>query len=231
MAAQVSVVSQAALEVQKPNPHNSPEEFNDDAADQLLAAYSSEERDTLRKRCSKKPPKFTKGAEGNVKDVGDPIVNQIRIVEAFATGDRDLVSHLLGQLADTVPYGERRDISNMNFSNMNFVAAALYSIGPRDGLEALLCAQMVGVHNIAMEFLKRAALKEQTPYGLDANVNRATRFLRTFAKQMEVLKAYRSKGEQKVEVEHVHVHRGGQAIVGAVSHGSTGVGNDGQGKQ
>src|SRR5690242_13919034 len=39
MAAQVSVVSQAALEVQEPNPHNSPEEFKDDAADQLLAAY------------------------------------------------------------------------------------------------------------------------------------------------------------------------------------------------
>jgi hypothetical protein len=161
-----------------------------------------------------------------VKDVGDPILNAIRIVEAFATGDSDLVSHLLGQLADTVPSGEYR-----NIANINFVAAALHSIGPRDGLEALLCAQMVGVHNIAMEFLKRAALKEQTPYGVDANVNRATRLLRTFAKQVDVLKSHRSKGQQKVEVEHVHVHRGGQAIVGAVSHSTRGGGEDGQDKQ
>ncbi len=36
--------------------------------------------------------------------------------------------------------------------------------------------------------------------------------------QMETLKTYRSKGEQKVEVKHVHVNRGGQAIVGAVNH-------------
>ena len=138
-------------------------------------------------------------------------------VEAFATGDTDLINHLLGQLAATVPYGERGGISNVNF-----VAAALHSIVARDGLEVLLSIQMIGVHNLAMEFLKRAAFKEQTEFGLDANVNRATRFLQTFAKQMEVLKAYRSKGEQKVEVEHVHVHRGGQAIVGAVTHGGTG---------
>ena len=165
----------------------------------MLATGTKEEKDTLLKHLRKEPPKFTKG------------------VEAFATGDTDLINHLLGQLAATVPYGERGGISNVNF-----VAAALHSIVPRDGLEVLLSIQMIRVHNLAMEFLKRAAFKEQTEFGLDANVNRATRFLQTFAKQMEVLKAYRSKGEQKVEVEHVHVHRGGQAIVGALTHGGTG---------
>ena len=154
-----------ALPVQQPSSPN-PSQPKKDAADQMLATGTKEEKDTLLKHLRKEPPKFTKG------------------VEAFATGDTDLINHLLGQLAATVPYGERGGISNVNF-----VAAALHSIVPRDGLEVLLSIQMIGVHNLAMEFLKLAALKEQTEFGLDANVNRATRFLQTFAKQMEVLKA------------------------------------------
>jgi hypothetical protein len=37
--------------------------------------------------------------------------------------------------------------------------------------------------------------------------------------QMEALQRYRGKGEQKMVVEHVHVHQGGQAIVGSVHQG------------
>ena len=37
---------------------------------------------------------------------------------------------------------------------------------------------------------------------------------RPFAGQVSALKEYRSKGEQKMTVQHVHVAEGGQAIVG-----------------
>jgi glucans biosynthesis protein len=37
--------------------------------------------------------------------------------------------------------------------------------------------------------------------------------------QVEALQRYRGKGQQKVTVEHVHVHSGGQGIVGAVLPG------------
>jgi hypothetical protein len=40
---------------------------------------------------------------------------------------------------------------------------------------------------------------------------------RTFAAQVSALKEYRSKGEQKMTVQHVHVAEGGQAIVGNVN--------------
>jgi hypothetical protein len=36
---------------------------------------------------------------------------------------------------------------------------------------------------------------------------------------LEALNRHRGRGEQKVRVEHVHVHSGGQAIVGAVEGG------------
>jgi hypothetical protein len=46
------------------------------------------------------------------------------------------------------------------------------------------------------------------------------KLLRTYTAQLEALQRYRGKGQQKVTVEHVHVHSGGQAIVGAVTGGS-----------
>jgi len=42
---------------------------------------------------------------------------------------------------------------------------AVHSLGARDGLEALLALQMVGVHSLAMKFLANAALEEQTDQG------------------------------------------------------------------
>ena len=60
-------------------------------------------------------------------------------------------------------------------------------------------------------------LLERERYG-----NLAVKFLRTFAAQVEALQRHRGKGQQKVTVEYVHVHAGGQAIVGAITAGEGG---------
>ena len=39
---------------------------------------------------------------------------------------------------------------------------------------------------------------------------------RTYAMLLEALNRHRGKGQQKVTIEHVHVHEGGQAVVGVV---------------
>jgi hypothetical protein len=44
--------------------------------------------------------------------------------------------------------------------------------------------------------------------------NRHGQSARTYATLLEALNRHRGKGQQKVTVEHVHVHEGGQAIVG-----------------
>ena len=48
------------------------------------------------------------------------------------------------------------------------------------------------------------------------NLNQANKLSRTFSTLLEALNRHRGKGQQKVTVEHVHVHEGGQAIVGNV---------------
>ena len=102
-------------------------------------------------------------------------------------------------------------------ARLNEVAQLLEELAPRDATEGLLVQQMVVCHFVAMRCLRLASHPDQTFDGREAYYNRGTKLLRTFAKQMETLKKYRSKGKQTVVVKHVHVHEGGQAIVGSVS--------------
>ena len=59
-------------------------------------------------------------------------------------------------------------------------------------------------------------LGDQTFEGRRENLNRANKLSRTWATLVEALNRYRGKGQQKVIVEHVHVHAGGQAMVGNI---------------
>ncbi len=89
---------------------------------------------------------------------------------------------------------------------------------PTNPTEALLAVQMFGVHEAATLLLNRATLEGQTFEATDANVLRATRLMRLFKEQVELMARLKGKtSQQKVTVEHVHVHQGGQAIVGVVS--------------
>jgi hypothetical protein len=94
--------------------------------------------------------------------------------------------------------------------------AALVGIKPKDELEGMIAAQLVACHNAAMECFRRAMLTEQTFEGHRENLNQANKLSRTYATLLEALNRHRGKGAQKVTVEHVHVHEGGQAIVGNV---------------
>ena len=62
-------------------------------------------------------------------------------------------------------------------------------------------------------------LPEQTLEVWKEQLNQANKLSRTYANLVEALNRHRGKGQQKISVEHVHVHAGGQAIVGAVETG------------
>ena len=93
---------------------------------------------------------------------------------------------------------------------------AMRGVAPVDPLEGMFAAQMVTVHNTAMDCFRRAALPEQSFEGRRMALEFANKLVRSYAALAEALSRYRSKGQQTVRVEHVHVHPGGQAIVGAV---------------
>jgi hypothetical protein len=100
---------------------------------------------------------------------------------------------------------------------MTAAIAGLVGIHPRDELEGMMAAQLIAAHSAAMECYRRAMIGEQTFEGRRENLNQANKLTRSFAVLLDALNRHRGKGQQKVTVEHVHVHSGGQAIVGAVS--------------
>jgi hypothetical protein len=89
-------------------------------------------------------------------------------------------------------------------------------MGPKDEIEGMLAAQLIAAHNVSMECYRRAMLGEQTFDGHRENLNQANKLCRTYATLVDALNRHRGKGQQKVTVEHVHVHAGGQAVVGVV---------------
>ena len=96
--------------------------------------------------------------------------------------------------------------------------AGLNGIAPGNELEGMMAAQLIAAHNAAMECYRRAMLSEQTFEGRRENLSQANKLSRTFSTLVEALNRHRGKGQQKVTVEHVHVHAGGQAVVGVVEH-------------
>ena len=55
--------------------------------------------------------------------------------------------------------------------------------------------------------------------GRRQRLNQANKLSRTYAALTDALDRHRGKGQQRITVEHVNVHAGGQAIVGAVTPG------------
>ena len=81
----------------------------------------------------------------------------------------------------------------------------------------MIAAQLIATHNATMECYRRAMIGEQTLEGRRDNLSQANKLSRTYAVLLDALNRYRGKeGQQKVTVEHVDVHAGGQAVVGMV---------------
>jgi len=101
---------------------------------------------------------------------------------------------------------------------MDATVAALMGIEPNDELEGMMAAQLIASHNASMECYRRAMIGEQSFEGRKENLNQANKLSRTWTTLLDALNKHRGKGQQKVTVEHVHVHSGGQAVVGSVEH-------------
>jgi hypothetical protein len=104
----------------------------------------------------------------------------------------------------------------------DLIAAGLPGIRPKDALEEMVAAQMLAVHDAAMECF-RLAQREEYPHAQRQHLDQAGKLSRTFAMLLDSLNRHRGKGMQKITVEHVHVHSGGQAVVGVVNTPGGGV--------
>jgi len=106
--------------------------------------------------------------------------------------------------------------------DVNDAAELLKCVAAQDAVEGMLAIQMVAAHSAAIRCLQAAMSNKQTFHGKEANISLAVKLMRTYTAQIEALNKHRNKARQTMIVKHVHVHEGGQAIVGNVDHGGEG---------
>jgi len=134
-----------------------------------------------------------------------------RILDALGTTSADFLTGELGRIMNAVgATGEGGEV------RVNAALAVLDGIKPKNEIEAMLASQIAVTHALAMELMGRT--KRATDPGLfEASGNMAIKLMRTYALQMEVLATMRRGGKQSMQVKHVHVYPGGQAVIGNVS--------------
>jgi hypothetical protein len=149
--------------------------------------------------------------DGFCIDHPDPELGEQLMAEALGVADRDAMHGMLRQLVKASVNGQKPDPANLAF-----MIAMIESIKPRDAVEAMLVAQMVAVHVMAMRCAHHLANADDIARQ-DSAARALTRLARTFPAQMEALTRYRNTGEPAITVQNVRVGDGGNAIVGNVT--------------
>ncbi|BCA93803.1 hypothetical protein TUM19329_01640 [Legionella antarctica] len=88
----------------------------------------------------------------------------------------------------------------------------------KDGLQSMLAAQMLSIHHLQQKSMIYANASE----GIKVQqyfTNAAIKLSNCFVQQANILAKLQGVGGQKIIVERVDVHQGGQAIVGNIQGG------------
>jgi hypothetical protein len=144
-------------------------------------------------------------------DHPDPELGEQLMADALGVADRDAMHGILRQLVKASVKDEGPDEVNLAF-----MISMVKSIKPRDSVEAMLVAQMVSVHVMAMRCAYHLANAEDVAQQ-DSAGRAFGRLARTFPAQIEALNRYRTNGEPAITVQNVSVGDGGKAIVGNVT--------------
>jgi len=156
-------------------------------------------------------PRIKLLSHGFCIDHPDPELGEQLMADALGVADRDAMHGILRQLVKASVKGERPDEVNLAF-----MISMVKSIKPRDSVEAMLVAQMVSVHVMAMRCAYHLANAEDVAQQ-DSAGRAFGRLARTFPAQIEALNRYRTNGEPAITVQNVSVGDGGKAIVGNVT--------------
>ncbi len=143
-----------------------------------------------------------KGKGGGVKITLDnsPVPTNRRMPALARSIGTDNPDFALGILRQTI------NVVNGNEADANFQLAAIQGIGPKDAVETLIATQLAALHALTMAAARRLTLADtlERQHAHEVALNKLSR---TFAALVTTLKSWRSKGEQRVLVQHVHRRR------------------------
>src|SRR6266446_612386 len=156
-------------------------------------------------------PRIRLSSHGFSIDHPNPQLGEQLMANALGATDREAMDGILRQFVRASVSGGSPDEVNLSF-----MISMVKSIRPRDSVEAMLVAQMVSVHVMAMRCAQHLANADDIAQH-DSAARALGRLARTFPAQIEALNRYRSHGEPAITVQNVSVGDGGKAIVGNVT--------------
>lgn len=134
----------------------------------------------------------------------------LRLADALGTTSPEFIDQMLSNLLTYFEDANPTPNDRRTTREINAALAVLDGLKPENEVEAMLISQMIASSDAALRCMGMLS----TIAGAETYGNIAVKLMRTFTAQAEALAKLRRKGEQVVRV--VHVHPGGQAVVGDV---------------
>jgi hypothetical protein len=185
----------------------------DGAQERGVALVPSGELDPARKV----PPRVRKPSPLNDQCLApspDLESHRERLREAFGnTLSNEFVDVILGKLAEALRPGPWDQLEE---ATLNAALAIITSMQPQTELQALLAVQIIATGFSGLRLLRQSQQHMTEPY-IDLYGPYAIKLLRLQSEMIKTFDRYRRGSKQTVEVRHVHIHSGGQGLVGIVN--------------
>jgi hypothetical protein len=137
-----------------------------------------------------------------------------RLREAFGdTMSDEFVDVILGKLIEALRPGL---YDHLEEATLNAALATIDSMHPQSELEAVLAVQIIATGFAGLRFL-RQSYRHMTEEYIEVYGGHAIKLLRLQNDMIQTFDRYRRGNKQTVEVRHVHIHSGGQGVVGIVN--------------
>jgi hypothetical protein len=172
---------------------------------------------------SEMPPRFDVGKKIKTENGATQILQgpkhsdmdgwRFQFMAAFGTSSETVLHVEVERIAKAL----RQKDGTIDPAELDTVIAIVSGQRPKNELEAMIICQMAVTHALTIRSFGNLNRSNQIQQQ-DSNALTVARLTKAFASQVDALAKLRRGGEQRVVVEHVHIHAGGQAIVGAVTH-------------
>jgi hypothetical protein len=101
-------------------------------------------------------------------------------------------------------------------ATLNAALATIDSMQPRSELQAILAVQIIATGFAGLRFLRQSH-RNMTEDFINVYGNYAIKLLRLQNDMIQTFDRYQRGNKQTVEVRHVHIHPGGQGVVGIIN--------------
>jgi hypothetical protein len=165
----------------------------------------------------RKPPRVRKPLRNSdqcVAPTPDLEAHRSALRQAFGnTLSDEFAEVMLGKLVTSLRPGP---YDQLDAATLNAAIALIWSVTPQTELAALIAVEIVATGFAGLKFLRQSQHHMDEIY-IDVYGGFATKLLRLQVDLIQALDRLQRGNKQTVEVRHVHIHAGGQGVVGIVN--------------